>query len=80
MRRVVFLFALLLLSSWCRSWGGEGHQLVALIAEEQLTPQAKAEESHLAAGVEVDRNAPSIRSDDDSLYLVFCLYFLSTHA
>ena len=36
------LFALLLLSSWCRGWGGEGHQLVALIAEDQLMPEAKA--------------------------------------
>src|SRR5688572_11280252 len=26
----------------CRGWGGEGHQLIALIAEERLTPEARA--------------------------------------
>lgn len=36
-------FALLTVcASLCLAWGGEGHQLVALIAEDQLTPQAKA--------------------------------------
>src|SRR5688572_19125181 len=32
----------LLIPSLCFAWGGEGHQLIALIAEDQLTPQAKA--------------------------------------
>jgi hypothetical protein len=28
--------------SFCFAWGGEGHQLVALIAEDRLTPEAQA--------------------------------------
>jgi hypothetical protein len=42
MRVSVSLLLLFLLPATCRAWGGEGHQLVALIAEHQLTPQAKA--------------------------------------
>lgn len=32
----------LLLPSLCFAWGGEGHQIVALIAEKQLTPATQA--------------------------------------
>ena len=34
-------------SAW--AWGSEGHQVIALIAEKQLTPQAKAEVARLLA-------------------------------
>src|SRR5687768_6860687 len=45
MERVLLLFVslpVLMLPSLCLAWGGEGHQLVALIAESHLTPAAKA--------------------------------------
>src|SRR5215204_2846515 len=41
----------LLLQSLCHAWGGEGHELVvALIAEDQLTPQARAAVKQLLDG------------------------------
>ena len=40
----------LLPASVCFGWGGEGHQLVALIAEEQLTPAARAAVTELLGG------------------------------
>jgi hypothetical protein len=42
MRFNVLLLLVVLFPATCFAWGGEGHQLVALIAEHQLTPQAKA--------------------------------------
>ena len=42
--------AVLLLPSLCLAWGGEAHQLVALIAEDQLTPEAKAGVTELLDG------------------------------
>src|SRR4051794_101510 len=41
MRRLTFLLALLFLCPLCFGWGGTGQQLVALIAEDELTPAAK---------------------------------------
>jgi hypothetical protein len=41
---------MLLLPCVCLAWGGEGHQLVALIAEDHLTPQAKATVKDLLDG------------------------------
>lgn len=43
MLRLVCVFALLIgLPSRALAWGGDGHQIAALIAEERLTPEAKA--------------------------------------
>src|SRR4051812_9116662 len=39
--KVSFAAVLLCLPLACFGWGGTGHQIVALIAEDQLTPQAK---------------------------------------
>lgn len=36
--------------SLCRGWSGDAHQIVALIAEDQLTPQAKAAATELLDG------------------------------
>jgi hypothetical protein len=38
----VFLCMVLCVCQLCQAWGGTGHQLVALIAEDELTPKAKA--------------------------------------
>lgn len=35
--------------SFAHAWGGEGHQVIALIAQAQLTPRARAEVDHLLA-------------------------------
>jgi hypothetical protein len=43
----------LLIPSLCHAWGGEGHQLVALIAEEHLTPAAKAAAKELLDGANI---------------------------
>ena len=53
MRRIFFLLAVLLLPSLCHAWGGEGHQIVALIAENHLTPQAKAAVTELLEGAHI---------------------------
>jgi hypothetical protein len=37
----LILLAAMLMPSLCFAWGGEGHQLVALIAEDELTPTAR---------------------------------------
>src|SRR5918993_1856695 len=50
MRRRLTALLVLLLPSLCRAWGGEGHQLVALIAEEHLTPAAQAAVKDLLGG------------------------------
>src|SRR5687767_14511362 len=42
MRVVLSLVFVMLCASRCLAWGGEGHQLIALIAEDQLTPAARA--------------------------------------
>jgi hypothetical protein len=42
MNRRAFLAALILTPAFCFAWGGEGHQIVALIAENHLTPKVKA--------------------------------------
>src|SRR5688500_15996708 len=39
------------------AWGGEGHQLVALMAEGQLTPQAKAAVKDLLDGANISAAA-----------------------
>src|SRR5689334_4749638 len=47
MRLTISSLLVLALPSLCFAWGGEGHQLVALIAEDQLTPAAKAQVKEL---------------------------------
>lgn len=51
-RRSLAVVALLLLAvrSDCLAWGGEGHQIVALIAEEHLTPEVKTAVKDLLDG------------------------------
>jgi S1/P1 Nuclease len=54
--RLATLAALLLVTCCCRSalaWGGEGHQIVAIIAETHLTPEATAG-IHKLLGDDVD--------------------------
>jgi hypothetical protein len=69
MRRTAFVLALLLVCSRCFAWGGEGHQLVALVAEGQLTPAAKAEIARLLgpdvhiSDAEIANWADQIRQD-----------------
>jgi hypothetical protein len=43
----------LLLPSLCFTWGGESHQLVALIAEDQLTPEARTAGADLLDGANI---------------------------
>ena|SRR5829696_7144215 len=50
MRLCLPALLVVLLPSLCHAWGGEGHQLIALIAEDQLTPQAKAAVKDLLGG------------------------------
>lgn len=47
------LALMLLVPAACHAWGGEGHQLVALIAEDHLTPQAKAAVKELLDGAQI---------------------------
>jgi hypothetical protein len=47
------LLLLLKLPSVCLAWGGEGHQLVALIAEDRLTPPARAAVKELLDGANI---------------------------
>src|SRR5688572_29641141 len=59
---------ILFLPSLCHAWGGEGHQLVALIAEDMLTPEARNAEGELLDGgnisdAEVASWADEIRRD-----------------
>ena len=53
MDRRAFVAVLLLLPVFCFAWGGEGHQLVALIAEDQLTPKTKAAIADLLDGAHI---------------------------
>src|SRR5688572_3927176 len=55
---------LLMLPSWCMAWGGEGHQVIALIAEEQLTPQAKAAVKELLDGANISDAAVAHWADE----------------
>ena len=50
MRFALPTLLVLLLPCLCHAWGGEGHQLVALIAEEHLTPAARAAVKELLDG------------------------------
>jgi hypothetical protein len=43
----------LLLPSLCHAWGGEGHQIVALIAEGMLTPEARIAAKELLGGANI---------------------------
>jgi hypothetical protein len=45
---LVFVFP-----SLCHAWSGEGHQLIALIAEDMLTPEAKAAAKELLDGANI---------------------------
>jgi nuclease S1 len=47
------LAALLVVPTTCFAWGGEGHQIVALIAENHLTPIAKAAIGDLLDGAQI---------------------------
>lgn len=58
--------ALLLHSPHAAAWGGQGHRLVARIAERELTPQAHAEVARLLAG-EPDPTLAGIASWADEL-------------
>src|SRR5687767_2936645 len=54
MRYTLLIIALVLILPSCSlAWGGEGHQLVALIAEGQLTPRAKAVVKELLDGANI---------------------------
>lgn len=53
MRRLLCSLILLFFPSFCLAWGGEGHQLVALIAEDHLTPAAKAMVKDLLEGRDI---------------------------
>jgi hypothetical protein len=44
---------ILLMPAVCFAWGGEGHQIVALIAENHLTPKAKAAITELLDGAQI---------------------------
>ena len=54
----------LLLPSLCHAWGGEGHQLVALIAEDQLTPAARAAVKELLDGGNISDAAVANWADE----------------
>src|SRR5687767_10201544 len=64
MRLSLFALLVLLLPSLCCDWGGEGHQLVALIAEDQLTPAAKAAVKHLLDGGGISDAEVANRADE----------------
>ena len=53
MRLPLPVLVLLVLPSLCHAWGGEGHQLVALIAEDMLTPQARKAVAELLDGANI---------------------------
>lgn len=71
MNRLRFLSPLLLLlvlsySPLAAAWGGQGHRLVARVAETELTPQARAEVAQLLAG-EPDPTLAGVASWADDL-------------
>ena len=49
-RPVLILGLIVLFPSLCPAWSGEAHQLAALIAEDQLTPAARAAVAELLDG------------------------------
>jgi hypothetical protein len=53
MRVALSVLLVLLIPSLCHAWGGQGHQLVALIAVEMLTPETKAAAKELLDGANV---------------------------
>jgi hypothetical protein len=53
MTRRAFVAVLLIFPAVCLAWGGEGHQIVALIAEDHLTPRAKAAVTELLDGAHI---------------------------
>jgi hypothetical protein len=53
MRLVLSAVLIFFLPSLCHAWGGEGHQLVALIAEDYLTPAARAAVKDLLNGANI---------------------------
>src|SRR5688500_3255987 len=66
--RLLSVLLVLFLASLCRAWGGEGHQLVAVIAEDMLTPQARRAVAELLGGgnmsdAEVANWADEVRRD-----------------
>ena len=56
----------LLIPSMLFAWGGDGHQIVALIAEERLTPEAK-HEIHELLGADVNISDAEIASWADNI-------------
>ena len=46
----LLIFALLAVPAPAMAWGAEGHEIVALIALQQLSPAARAEVTHLLGG------------------------------
>jgi hypothetical protein len=61
-----FFFALLFIPSLAYAWGGDGHQLVALIAEDRLTPEATAG-IHELLGKDVNISDAEIASWADNI-------------
>jgi hypothetical protein len=51
--RRAFIAALLVTQAICFAWGGEGHQIIALIAEDHLTPNANAAIADLLDGAHI---------------------------
>ena len=51
--RRAFIAVLLITPAMCLAWGGEAHQIVALIAEDHLTPKAKAVIAELLDGAHI---------------------------
>jgi len=49
-RPLIVLAVIALLPSLCPAWSGDAHQIVALIAEDQLTPAARAAVADLLDG------------------------------
>ena len=53
---MIMIFALVALAPAANAWGCKGHEVVALIAEQHLTPHAKAIALHILAAAPVDPN------------------------
>src|SRR4051812_28669498 len=53
MRLSLSFLLVVLLPCLCFAWGGEGHQLVALIAEDELSPAAQAQVKELLDGAHI---------------------------
>jgi hypothetical protein len=50
---IAFTLAVLVPSSAAVAWGGPGHVIVAVIAEDRLTPQARAMVQEITGGVPI---------------------------